>query len=164
MFRKILLSSAIALSVAAPASADWQFTKWGMSQEDLLTVSPINIKNSRFDPECPSTAPLSSNYEVSEFLMFTACYGFDRKSDTLNYVYLYLRDYASRGILYDSLVAKYGSPKIHDGSKGIGLAWYEWRSGNNLITLTEDRTNIQSPKMHIHYRSLQPTLETESKL
>lgn len=164
MFRKLLLSSAIALSITSPALADWQFTKWGMSQEELLTVSPINVKNSRFDPECPSTAPLSSNYEASEFLKFTACYGFDKQSDILNYVHLHLRDYASRGILYDALTSKYGNPKINDSSKGIGLAWYEWRSEDNLITLTEDRTNIDSPKMFINYKSLQTELEVESKL
>lgn len=164
MLKKILLSVAIALSITAPARADWQFTRWGMSQEELLTASPIKVKNSRFDPECPSTAPLSSNYEVSEFLMFTACYGFDKEKDSLSYVHLHLRDYASRGILYDVLTSKYGNPRIHDTSRGIGLVWYEWRSENNLIALTEDRTNIHSPKMFINYKSLRTELEVESKL
>lgn len=164
MLGKILISTVIALSLATPALADWQFTKWGMTQEELLTVSPINVKNSRFDPECPSTAPLSSNYEVSEFLKFTACYGFDQDGDTLNYVYLYLRDYAAGGILYDALVAKYGSPKKDSGLKRLGLMRYEWRSDDNLITLTDNRSNIQSPEMHINYKSLQPELEVESKL
>lgn len=136
-----------------------------MTQEELLTVSPINVKNSRFDPECPSTAPLSSNYEVSEYLKFTACYGFDKESDSLNYVHLYLRNYAAKGILYDALVAKYGSPqKINTGSKGIGLIWYQWRNDNNLITLTDFAGDLSNPKMFIDYKSLQPELETESKL
>ncbi|MEM8828776.1 MAG: hypothetical protein AAGE96_05395 [Cyanobacteria bacterium P01_G01_bin.19] len=163
MFRKLLLSTAIAFSIANPALADWQFTKWGMTQEELLTVSPINVKNSRFDPECPSTAPLSSNYEVSEFLKFTACYGFDRNSDSLNYVHLYLRNYAARTILYEALVAKYGRPQNINRSD-IGLAWYKWRNGNNLITLTDDLTNIHSPNMFITYKSLQPELEVEKRL
>ena len=165
MFEKLFLSSAIALSLANPALADWQFTKWGMTQEELLTVSPINVKNSRFDPECPLTAPLSSNYEVSEFLKFTACYGFDKENDSLDYIHLYLRNYAAKGILYDALIAKYGSPqKIHTGSKGIGLIWYEWRSDNNLITLTDFAGDLKNPTMFIDYKSLQPELATESKL
>lgn len=172
MFKKLFLSSAIplvsaaiALSLATPAFADWQFAKWGMTQEDLLTASPIDIENSRFDPECPSTAPLSSNYEASEFLKFTACYGFEEENDSLNYVHLYLRDYAAKGILYDALVAKYGSPeKVHTGSKGIGLIWYQWRSENNLITLTDFAGDLSNPEMFITYKSLQPELETESRL
>jgi hypothetical protein len=165
MFAKLFLSSAIVLSLGSPAFADWQFTKWGMTQEELLTVSPINVKNSRFDPECPSTAPLSSNYEISKFLKFTACYGFDKENDSLDYVYLYLRNYEAREILYDALVAKYGNPQnIYTGSKGIGLIWYKWRSENNSITLFDDQSNINSPKMYVNYKSLQPELEVESKL
>ncbi|WP_319422406.1 hypothetical protein [Pleurocapsa sp. FMAR1] len=162
MLKKLLLSCAITASMVAPAYANWQFTEWGMSRDDLWKSSPIAMRKDSTLTKCAHSY-YESDWQAGK-LKFIACYGFDPANDSLNKIQLHLKDYSERDSFYDALVAKYGQPKINTNLKEIRLIFYEWRSDTSLITLVDNRFETGNPEMYIDYESSESNIETENKL
>lgn len=151
---KILLSSALLLSIATPASANWQYTKWGMSREELKAASPYEIKDS--SSRCGSASPLASEYWAGR-IEFTACYGFSDRNE-LHQIKLYLHDYSQSNIVEKILKLKYGKSTIDLVFKEMGIVKHEWQTEDKTVWLF-DIQNMHPQEMYIDYRSLKDDRE-----
>lgn len=170
MKRLFVGAIALALSVASPARADWQFTQWGMSKEEFKKISPIQI--TEIDKTCQTlldsvsaigTKPeyLATSWEAGRF-KFTNCYVFG-EDDSLADVYLNLDNFYSSGILLDTLVNKYGDPSSDNSIDMLNITSYEWRTEKDLISFFM-KINPGKSKTYLKYTSIEQSLATESKL
>jgi hypothetical protein len=89
--KTLMIIAGFVLITASPAKADWQFTKWGMSPEELRQVSPIELSNG--DANCPgkddSKIRPHKTYYTSNWtagnMKFIVCYRFiDNKLHMVN--------------------------------------------------------------------------------
>ena len=103
-----ILFVALFLANVTIAQADWQYTKWGMTQDQIIEASGHSAVLSGHDLEAP--------YEAAG-LKFVARFGFDKVDHTLNRVTLTLT--GERGKATSLLLAlgrKYGKPGKETGS------------------------------------------------
>jgi hypothetical protein len=122
--------------VTSPASADWQYAKWGMTVDQLTAASKGQMKRcgaacdkQRTDTE---TALLYTPYQSGEF-PFTAFAFFDNRSKQLAYMSLRLDDPAKGFQLLGSLKGKYGEPSSESKTSLSTLA--TWRGSGDQVSI-----------------------------
>lgn len=125
------LSAAVAVLLLAPsaASADWQFTHWGMSPVDVkkasqnqaYSVGADDAAFAKHEMVSATGAPMLSMPYASGALRFTAIFAFE--GDRLSAVVL-KADQAEDATLTDSLTTKYGTPLNRRVDDDAGLI--EW--------------------------------------
>lgn len=135
-----LIALALATNVLVPslAHADWQYTKWGMTRDQLLQATPEKVDASSpwASPDKKTVWALNAPYQAAG-VTFKANFGFDSESGRLVMVKLQPVDAGSCGGLKGSLLEKYGKPETEDEKKLQGNTMYEarWKdtsSGNTL--------------------------------
>lgn len=105
--------AACVLLTAHVARADWQYTKWGMSVDEVIASSKGEMQ--RCESACSKlqtddeVAAASGLYQSGSF-EFKAFAYFNRKTGRLSSMLLYLRDTDQGFRLQDELKAKYGRP------------------------------------------------------
>ena len=90
--------------------ADWQYTKWGMTVDEVIIASDGKAKeyvDSGRDSDTARTLA-TAPYVAGDFL-FEANFMFDRKTQNLRHVKLTLRK-GNGHSLYAALVNRYGKP------------------------------------------------------
>lgn len=130
---RFALASAIALiSLASPARADWQFTKWGMSLADVRAAAATA------DVEVVSTDDrlLIADYPVGSTrfdvrMEFKAVEGLESITLCVNA----RRPFDSQGValLRTEVYAAFGSPESIDHRKGFDMALWRDTARNNLV-------------------------------
>jgi hypothetical protein len=158
-----IISLAVAAIVYAwpiSALADWQYTKWGMSVDQVIAASKgaasqttpeISAQHSAFDGS--QAAKLSAPYCSGTF-QFTAYFMFGRR-DTLTSVSLELAA-GDPHILIGELRTKYGKPTSEDADGVLNsLIWY---AGGDMISIVE----IESGAGTLATVSYQPRLTPDN--
>lgn len=122
MRRTISIALMVAMNAVAPldAHADWQYTRWGMTPEQVMAASTGQLKPC--DEACKGQ---DTSIQITRFLgpyqsgpfKFTAYMLFNRQSDTLAEVTLDLNQPNDAGALVGALKLKYGEPIVDDYSK-----------------------------------------------
>jgi hypothetical protein len=141
---KFALLTALLLMAAAPANADWQFTKWGMSKKQVIRASG-NLAT----PSADGT--LSMPYTAGKFT-FSVEFDFDSGSK-LDTVFLKLRSGTNYSLL-DALKEKYGQPDEVDGITTV------WRTSRDEIDFSavepdgSDATIYYRPRVNASTRGL----------
>jgi hypothetical protein len=115
------------LTLNAPARADWQFTKWGMTPAQVVKASKGTARSATPE-ETSASAPVGSNEAVlaiipaysSGDLQFLVRFYFDR-SGKLCRVGLKLLSPDKGFDLQNALIGKYGKPTIPDDDGGVWL-------------------------------------------
>jgi hypothetical protein len=130
---KLLLALFAAAVAASPASSHWQFTRWGMTPEQVMKASPVPAK-SYSDPQLDTSAETTktiSNYTAIGF-DFVAMFKFSRRTGGLSRVSLMLRDKDQCGSLGYELRRIYGQP-----SSVLPLGVRQWRDEKegNIVSL-----------------------------
>jgi len=126
-----------ALLMSAPAVADWQYTKWGMTADQVGAASKGQMK--RCSAVCDkqttatSTALLYGPYQ-SGTLPFTAFAFFDKQTKKLVQMSLRLDDSSKGNELIGGLRAKYGDPVSESKTQVLHLL--VWRPAGDQIDLT----------------------------
>jgi len=122
---------------AAPARADWQYTRWGMTQQELLAAGtgqvvpagPAEAKTAPEQFEAIGKAP----YRAGDFA-FEAL--FLARDGRLALVRLRLLDPSRCDALEDSLKARYGPPRERRIRNGLlGANWFD-AATRNTVQLT----------------------------
>jgi hypothetical protein len=129
---------AIAFSfVSTSAFADWQYTKWGMTTEEVITASG----NKASKPTKPNTIKdghivnlLSAPYNTERF-KFKADFWFGKKSRQLEMVKLDLIDLDQCPSLIGELKGIYGTGEFKKLSFGDSYKWRDQENKNNIYLL-----------------------------
>ena len=141
----LLLGTCFVVCLVLPVNADWEFTKWGMSPEQVVQASKGQARPPGPEEDISSVL-LTQDWQSGRFL-FTVSYIFkkDAGGQRLREVKLQLRNTQLRGQLLDALKKKYGTSK--EERKGpINLV--EWQhSGDSIHYLTDlkDATILYQP-------------------
>ena len=159
---------------ASPSFADWQYTKWGMTKEEVIAASqgkaePAALASPGVKPgpcQDGSTGIIESGaagakalYETGRF-RFSVCFYFD-KAGKLSAVEMALDKGQLQEMsrpLYDSLFQKYGKPEKEDMNKVLHVT--DWRSGEDRITFWSAALAGNTLGTLVLYRPL-ATSETE---
>jgi hypothetical protein len=122
--------------VPGDALADWQYTHWGMSLDQVAVASKGQLK--RCNSQCAghstdtAVAQLFGVYRAGDF-GFNAFALFDKRSGKLVTIMLNLVDPQRADFLVGSLRAKYGEP--HSLSRSTIMELYVWRDTKDQISL-----------------------------
>ena len=109
--------------------ADWQYTRWGMSIDDVIVASG-GIANPNSNVERESTenlrALLKAPYQAGRF-KFNVQFMFDTWSKKLVRVKLVLLDPSLGSELEDAMKNKYGAPILENS---VGTRWRDEENNN----------------------------------
>ena len=131
--------------------ADWQYTKWGMTVEEVIIASNGSaIKSADTGRDVIGAKSLAiAQYFAGEFV-FEANFLFDRKTQKLRYVMLSLEK-GNPNLLYEALVNRYGKPvetRASDDTNIKSARWLDRENNNNvnwvMIAMTDEvHTNVR---------------------
>jgi hypothetical protein len=128
-----MLFAIAALAIAAPASADWQYSRWGMSPEEVLAANPALRAGE--DPENSIAASLVrvSGLHREGGRDFIVRFGFDA-ANRLNTVYVHPSDPRHCRGMVGAVESRLGR-----GIRGTQIpnvldirTWQDPRAGNQL--------------------------------
>jgi hypothetical protein len=116
-----------------PVSADWEFTKWGMSPEQVVQASKGQAHPAQDDI---SSILLTQDWQSGRFL-FVVSYVFENTAGRqgLSLVKLQLKNTEVRDKLLSDLKRKYGRP-VHEEKGHINLVAWK-KSGDSIHYLTD---------------------------
>jgi hypothetical protein len=137
----LLLGSCFVVWAVLPVRADWEFTKWGMSPEQVVQASN---GRARPEPDEISSVLLKQDWQSGRFL-FRVSYFFDedKRGQRLTKIQLQLKNTELMDELLVDLKRKYGTPRGEIKGHVSGPYW-EYL-GDNINYLTDQKTVI------IHY-------------
>jgi len=132
---RFVIMLALALSFCtASASADWQFTHWGMTPEQVISASKGAA--SRAKPTTPDTVlrRLVTMSYASGRLKFNVDFLFSGKPENVLLAVRLNQYLGSPRDLLDALTQKYGSPKVGSGDEpGFFVERYWTRNSDDII-------------------------------
>lgn len=135
--RTISIALVVAMNVAPlEAHADWQYTRWGMTPEQVMAASTGQLK--ACDKTCKGR---DTSIQIARFLgpyqpgpfKFTAHMIFDTRNNALAQVLLDLNRPNDTDALIDALMLKYGTPIAADLSEPIQIM--TWHNSTDVIDL-----------------------------
>jgi hypothetical protein len=140
IFSLLLVSCFLVWSVL-PVRADWEFTKWGMSPEQVVQASNGQARPPR--PDIPSVL-LTQDWQSGQFL-FAVEYFFEKRAggQRLTRIQLLLKNTELRDEVLADLKRKYGTPRGELKGHISGPYW-EYQ-GDDINYLTDQET------VTIHY-------------
>ena len=131
-----LFTATIALPNSS-ANADWQYSRWGMTPDQMLTASKGQLK--RCDPKAcagqttdKTAAQLFGPYQSGEF-SFKSFAFFDKQTNKLAQVTLQLTTPEKANELIGALRARYGEPSSQN--KTTIMTLLVWREQKDQIAL-----------------------------
>lgn len=134
---RIAIAATVLLALTSPAASDWQYTKWGMTSDQVIAASKGQMK--RCSAVCDkqrtasTTALLYGPYQSGD-LPFTAFAFFDNQTKKLTSMSLRLDDPSRGPSLIGALRAKYGEPVSEDRTQVLAIM--VWRPAGDQIDVT----------------------------
>jgi hypothetical protein len=132
---RVVVSIALTLLWEMPAHADWQYTKWGMTPEQVIeasggTVSKIPAGQQPGKSRPGFVALLSGVYSTGDF-NFKVDFQFAK--DKLEMVGMNLVEHDRCKRLQSALLSRYGPPwENRSNNSGPHLIWHDRESGNTV--------------------------------
>lgn len=134
--KAIAATIGVFLVTTSAASADWQYTKWGMTVDQVIAASKGQMKkcSAVCDKQTTDSAKalLYASYQSGDF-PFTAFAYFDNQSRKLTSVSLRLDDPSKGYELIGALRAKYGEPATSTRSQLMEIL--VWRPSGDQIDI-----------------------------
>ena len=136
MFRVFIVTAAAALFGSA-AQADWQYTRWGMTMDEVVVAS----KGRATRPKKPNTVEdgsilnlLSAPYTANR-LKFKAEFWFAEEDRRLSSVRLSLIKISQCPDMRGALTNVYGPAEKSKTSLGEFLRWWDRDNGNDILLM-----------------------------
>lgn len=133
----MMMGVCAAILYTQPALAEWQYTTWGMTQEEVVAASDGKaLPNPEIEGQSTSEAigALMVPYSSGKF-KFRTVFNFDRKSSLLTRVSLQLIDGSKCGFLLGALSQKYGEPTGSESTLTEVRKWRDTVNQNAVIYL-----------------------------
>lgn len=137
---KRLLAAALAMALCpTTALADWEWSKWGMTPDEVAAASKGTVKTVAADSsKSISGWDLDATGAWTQYdFSFTANFFFDAASKGLMAVALDLPDAKKCGDLRKALVAAYGAPANTQETENISVL--DWTAAGNAVKLSDVR-------------------------
>ncbi len=126
------ISLVVVVGIAAPAEAHWQYTRWGMTPDQVIVASKGAA--SRSDPAADATLRIGTKEAVGTYSAngqsMKASFWF--KSGKLNQVNLSSEDEDACFALNRDLVGVYGQPTSRSGGMIATNVWLDKARGNRI--------------------------------
>lgn len=126
---RALLALVLSIQLSTPAAADWEFTRWGMTVEQVQAASGNTLDTipeyRRPGMRIGATLPILEGVFKAGAFRFYVNYHFDAQG-MLELVDLQPDNYTIGREIESALLARYGRP-IVDKSGGSCAACYEWQ-------------------------------------
>ena len=133
--RKILTAAMLAAIVASPASAHWQYTKWGMTPDQVIAASGGSVQRGNGDRSVQGDATRgATGTYVAGDLTFNANFWFGAKG--LASTTLSLKDDDKCKDVQRDLLAKYGTPVEFSGGSVQRRMWADKSTGNRVVLIS----------------------------
>jgi hypothetical protein len=137
--RRLPLPFALAaLFAAIPARADWQYTMWGMTPEQVVAASKGSAHLLAPDKQ-KTVPPLVSSVEGTFQegpLALRTVFSFDIKRGGLACVFYGVEDAEQSIAFMDALLKRYGKPTSKTSLPAIGMETVSWQTGTDEIQVT----------------------------
>jgi hypothetical protein len=138
-----IIAAAATLTVCCPARADWKYTQWGMTVDQVLAASKGKLRRCS-PPVCRAHVTTTSaaqlyGEETDGGFTFTVFALFERWSGRLASIDLRLWKTEQADSLISVVRTKYGEPTSQ--SHGAILESYVWRAQNDQISILSVRGN-----------------------
>lgn len=137
-FKELLLSVLILLSATGSASSDWQYTKWGMSPQQVVAASSGKAKPYPGGHKIGTSPNGQPVYETHFAAYRSGPFGFRAsfafaENKGLIVVALTADSPSDCGDIKNSLLSKYGRPALDNESIGL-TKWFD-QPNNNIISI-----------------------------
>ena len=131
--RKIVV--VVAMAVAVPANAHWQFTKWEMTPEQVIAASAgtAQLGSGEKSAQGDATKGAVGSYIAGGY-QFSVNYWFNASG--LSGVGLMLRDDNQCLALQRDLLAKYGEPVERSGGAVQRRMWADKEASNRVVLIS----------------------------
>lgn len=134
---KRILAAGVVIVCAwvAPADADWQYTRWGMTVDEVIAAAGKDAKIYRtptpFELRAPHQLFLTGTYQTERY-QFSAEFHFDDRG-ALRSISLPLLDKTKCPTLMSDMITIYGTPTISTNLKWEAVSWKDV-SNNNFVS------------------------------
>jgi hypothetical protein len=134
------LASLTMMMMAVPAAkADWAYTKWGMSPEQIAKASNAGV---HIVPEAQRKTVEEANLRTGAEGIYkdgdvdvNVAFAFDAKNGGLECVFYTVLDSAKNSALRDLMTKRYGEPNGHSDIPAIGMIAMNWQKPTDEIDL-----------------------------
>jgi hypothetical protein len=137
MKRLVPVLGALIVLHAAPARADWTYTKWGMTPEQVASASKgeatLMAKREKIEDAHIETAVQGTHTDGA--LKLRTAFQFDTRSGGLRCVLYAPQDSAQDELLKQALTKQYGQPKV-SGMPAMGYQTLVWNPPTEEIFMT----------------------------
>lgn len=129
------LTGLAALLIAPMAHADWQYTKWGMTPEQVVAASGGRAKllPAKQRPRIPPLETAASGEFQDGALELRTTFSFNIDGGGLACVFYGLTSEAGGEAFKTSLISRYGQPHSNSGLPAIGLQTLNWKTATDEI-------------------------------
>ncbi len=123
-----------ALLTTSPARADWQYTKWGMTPEQVVAASggKAELLPAQRRPPIPSLETVASGEFQDGALTLRTTFSFNAVGG-LACVFYGVTSHDGDAAFKSSLVSRYGPPQRTSGLPAIGLQNLTWTTATDEI-------------------------------
>jgi hypothetical protein len=137
---RIVLLASVAIILFVPAAkADWAYTKWGMSPEQIARASSGGV---HAIPEAERQTNEEANLRTGAEGIYKdgdvdlrVAFAFDAKNGGLKCVFYTVVDSAKNSALRDLMTKRYGEPNGHSDIPAIGMIAMNWQKPTDEIDL-----------------------------
>ena len=135
--RATLLALSVVLCLPAAARGDWQYTKWGMTPEEVARASGGAVKA---EPPAQRRTIADANLRSGADGTFQdgpirlrVQFSFDATKGGLACVFYGVMNQADNDAFKAALVKRFGPPQRTTGLQAIGMAVLSWEPGDDSV-------------------------------
>lgn len=122
---------------AVPAHADWEYTNWGMTPDQVVRASGGTAKllaasEQKKDDDMKMVTKVGGDY-AKDGLHLAIKFGFSTETDKLQMVGYAVTDMKQNDLLIAWLTKKYGAPQQESAIEAIGYHSYGWTQPDDIM-------------------------------
>jgi hypothetical protein len=135
--RWILLSFGTLL-ITPTARADWQYTRWGMTPEQVVAASSGNVQllPEKERPRLPPLTTAASGYFDDGPLRLRTVFSFNTERGGLACVSYAVGNHADDDAFKAALIKRYGPPQSKSGIAFLGQENLGWKTATDEVDAT----------------------------
>jgi len=126
------------LMIAPAARADWQYTRWGMTPEQVVAASggTAELLPVAKRPRVPPLVTAATGETTDGRMQLRTVFSFGIDGAGLRCVTYGVRSHADDDVFRAALIQRHGQPQATGGIAFLGLTTLDWKTATDEITAT----------------------------